>query len=588
MSATAEQSSPARQESGPGSRPEPHWRRPLSAGGDATAQPSGRRRQRSFFARHTESLLVFGIGFTIYALLGWLVVYELNVVVLDSLSRLAHAYFAIYNDPPKLAAIGFEWPPIMTLVFLPFASIKPLATSFMALPLTSAVFGGLLLAVLNNTLGRMDAPRKWRWSIVALFGLNPIVAFYASNGMAEVVYLMFLVLALNFFIRWYKDGGSHNLGISGVALAMGTLSRYEVGIYAIALGIGALLVLAQRRATRQEYDGSLVMFGAPLVYGLGAWLFFNLLIVGDALFWLERQAEKNVTVGRGLEGKENLEQIPITEIFADVIDVNIKLFPLTLVAIVVLLIYAAYKRDLMSLILAGVASLNGVMTMVFIYSARDESLLQLRYNMRAMPIVLIGLGWMAYMARDRLHRNAFYAIAVVGLAISAPFTWNAMKTYPYQFQEQAFVRALETLEDQEGTTSIGNYRIGVANQRDMADFINANISKPNSILTDDESQTYGVMLAGGRPDLFVDRIDRGDDAWTPIVRAPWGKVNYFLVSTFPTDPERIRTCYPGLIDDQVPGTKEVHRNPGFALYRVAPEIPKPLIGKELPGDCPTV
>jgi len=96
-----------------------------------------------------------------YGALGlWLVLRE-HVLVYDGLARLSHAYFVWWNAPPKLTAIGFVWPPIATLMFLPFAAIKPLATSLAALPLSSAVFGALLLVMLNRlfTLMRMPATR---------------------------------------------------------------------------------------------------------------------------------------------------------------------------------------------------------------------------------------------------------------------------------------------------------------------------------------------------------------------------------------------------------------------------------------------
>ena len=72
-------------------------------------------------------------------------------------------------------------------MFLPLAAIKPLATSLVALPLTSAVFGGLLLVVIERLLGLTGLSRPRRYALVAAFGANPMIAFYASNGMAEIV-----------------------------------------------------------------------------------------------------------------------------------------------------------------------------------------------------------------------------------------------------------------------------------------------------------------------------------------------------------------------------------------------------------------
>src|SRR5205085_12571814 len=117
-----------------------------------------------------ESLALFALAAAAYALLGRRVVMQQHVVVFDGLSRLAHAYFVWYNAPPKLAAIGFEWPPLMTLVFLPLAAIKPLATSFFALTLTSAIFAASTLVVLNRTLALLELRPPLRYPLVLAFG----------------------------------------------------------------------------------------------------------------------------------------------------------------------------------------------------------------------------------------------------------------------------------------------------------------------------------------------------------------------------------------------------------------------------------
>jgi hypothetical protein len=39
--------------------------------------------------------------------------------------------------------------------------------------------------VLNRTLALFEIRWPWRYAIVAAFGLNPMIAFYASNGMSE-------------------------------------------------------------------------------------------------------------------------------------------------------------------------------------------------------------------------------------------------------------------------------------------------------------------------------------------------------------------------------------------------------------------
>ena len=84
------------------------------------------RRPRHVWPR-AESTALFAAAFACYTLLGWRVTLQLHVIDGDAMSRLTHAYDVFWNSPPKLAALGLVWPPLMSAVFLPFALVKPLA-----------------------------------------------------------------------------------------------------------------------------------------------------------------------------------------------------------------------------------------------------------------------------------------------------------------------------------------------------------------------------------------------------------------------------------------------------------------------------
>ena len=95
-----------------------------------------------------------------------------------------------------------------------------------------------------------------------------------------------------------------------------------------------------------------------------------------------------------------------------------------------------------------------------------------------------------------------------------------MKTYRYQNLESNFAAAVSTRESQEGATTLERLRpSAIVDEQAMADYITANITDRNSILTDN-SQTYAVMLLTGQPDLFVDRVDKSDGPWKDIAARP--------------------------------------------------------------------
>src|ERR1044072_5634001 len=70
--------------------------------------------------RWLESLLLFAIATGVYFYIGYHAVVEDGVVVFDALDRLTRAHMGWHNETPKLAAIGFVFPPLTTMLFLPF------------------------------------------------------------------------------------------------------------------------------------------------------------------------------------------------------------------------------------------------------------------------------------------------------------------------------------------------------------------------------------------------------------------------------------------------------------------------------------
>ena len=103
------------------------------------------RVRRGLGAHHAvavETAVLMGVFIVGYTLVGHRVVVSQHVVIGDALSRLAHAYYAWHNDPPKLAAIGFAWPPVQTVAYLPLGIVKPIATSLTAMPVVQRVLRG--------------------------------------------------------------------------------------------------------------------------------------------------------------------------------------------------------------------------------------------------------------------------------------------------------------------------------------------------------------------------------------------------------------------------------------------------------------
>ena len=98
------------------------------------------RRPTDIPRRRWESLGVFAFFLIAWSLFGhWLVV-DKHVVGFETLDRLNRALMVWHNDPPKLSALGFDYPPLATLLVTPLTIFSDVARSLVIIPITSAVF----------------------------------------------------------------------------------------------------------------------------------------------------------------------------------------------------------------------------------------------------------------------------------------------------------------------------------------------------------------------------------------------------------------------------------------------------------------
>jgi hypothetical protein len=574
-------------------REEEQERHPL-----ARTHESRRLRKRTPFLRdpvRRGSALLFLVSSGAYFALGYWTTVVKHVTIFDSVARLAHAYFVWWNAPPKLAAIGFYWPPVSTLVFLPVTAIKPLATSLVALPLVTAICAGGLLVVLDKTARLVGMQWYLRYPLLLAFALNPMIAFYATNGMSEMPALFLLALGFYEFLGWFLTREARFLVVAGIAFSLAALTRYEVMAYAFLIVPIMTAAMIRQRVSRDALEGSLIAYLAPVAYGMGLWIFMNWLVLGDPVAFLHGGvAHSGATVNPDTHtgsahhaaavvaaAAPPVPHIPLAVIARLLLDMNWQLFLPIVVVGAALLVAFVLRRDLMALSLAAAVATNAATTAFFMLQTGQPGFLQLRYNMRSMPLAIVGICWLYAGWRRAWVRNA---IAVAGIAVVAaaiPVTWHAMDAYPYQYGEQAFYDAVGKGEDMEGKAVKLNYVMGVTPDKEMADYIDRNVHRRDAVLTDD-AQSLTVMLLSGHPEYFFDRIDEGDARWYEGAREPYGRFGYVLV-TMTSMPAQVngfildwmRFVYPNLVltpRKATPGFTLVFENSRYRLYRVARKL----------------
>lgn len=236
--------------------------------------------------RPWESFGVFAVATAAFTVLGnWMVV-SLHVVGFDALERYSRALMVWHNNPPKLAAIGLDSPPLTTLALTPLTLFRGPVSSLVVVPLGSAIFAGLLMVALNTVMRRCGFIPPIRYLLLVAVGINPLFAFYASSGRSQMLWASLFVAAASAIVAWYSTADIRFLMTAGLVFCVASVADYNSLAW---FGMTALViatVLARLGAKEEEIEGSVVGFATPVVYVVAVWSVLNLLVLKNPVAWV--------------------------------------------------------------------------------------------------------------------------------------------------------------------------------------------------------------------------------------------------------------------------------------------------------------
>ena len=244
------------------------------------------RRTPDITRRPWENLAVF-VAFTgFYVWFGYWLVVQMHVVGFETLDRLNRALMVWHNDPAKLSALGFDYPPLATLLISPLAIFPTLASSLIAVPIASAVFAGLTMLSLNTMMRRAQMVAPLRYAVLVGVGVNPLFLLYAAGGARQFIWLAFVVVAMGALVAWYVTADVRYVMLAGLAFSVAALSGYASLLWFVltALMIGA--ILAKLGADGSEVEGTTIGFAVPTAYAIALWTVFNLVLLGKPFYWI--------------------------------------------------------------------------------------------------------------------------------------------------------------------------------------------------------------------------------------------------------------------------------------------------------------
>ena len=517
---------------------------------------------------HRRSILLFGfdaeallMGLTTFALnlyMVYRVVFQVGFFFVDAAWRTYAVWRVFFGNDPKLANIGFVWVPLPALLQFPLVLLPALRYKGLSGNVVTAAMGAGAALVLLVLLRRLRIPVILRWLIVAAFMLNPMIWIYSANGMSEIIFIFFLLLAIYCYYRWHDTNGRWTF-LTGCGLAMtgAFLSRYESIILIIIFSvIIAWQVFIWDKYDLQRIESTILVYGAPIAYFIFLWLAANYLIMDDPLYFVRGEYSNAGTIGFQLTGIP--WALPIKgNLLASVQTILIQtwqIFPAFFLLSGVLLIAAIAKRAWIGLYTLGIAWSFIGFPILNLYLG--QSTMHVRYLINVIPMAFVmGVSLLRLVTRWR---------GLVAILLCLTFALSDFSSFNSMWNLTASKYA-GTGEDLLLRSLISGQRAHLLDDEQILAVYILNHTR-GKILVDDSQGTYIVFFAES-PERF---IVQGDLVFESFLKEPFHNVNYILIN----EPvgvgsvNLVNRAYPNLYLEGSFWTRLEQKSGTWKLYRV--------------------
>ena len=210
----------------------------------------------------------------------WLVNVQ-GYLLLDGASRTITAEILVRSRDPHLGAMGFYWPPLPMLVRVPFVLLlAPIHQTLFAGAISTCLLSALVIPVLAAIAKELQLSTAHSALLIGLYALNPVVIFYAANGMSEAAFSLCLAVTFLGYIRFSNSRSTKDMRLLSVGLALGMMSRIEFIPITFAVLLACALLLP-----RDRWKRATVLIALPPFYVFVLWSWASSLLQGDAFYW---------------------------------------------------------------------------------------------------------------------------------------------------------------------------------------------------------------------------------------------------------------------------------------------------------------
>ncbi|WPC43603.1 glycosyltransferase family 39 protein [Clostridium sp. JS66] len=496
--------------------------------------------------------LIFFIIFSCEIALGIYFSYFKDIVLNDALSRTANSFYVLFVKPRRFASIGLVWNPLPSVLQLPLVYLakfwRPMVSSGIAANIITALFSALSCSYIYKIFIRLKVPKVYSIILIALYVTNPFIFFYGSNGMSEVIFFFMIIYSVLCLTLWIKEGSANYIVKIAFALAMAFFCRYEAVPFALAIGVGVVLIIffskkekkfVFNNSFKEKYfyaESSLVILYTPFLYSIMLWILFNWIISGNALYFLNSaysnsaQSQYAATITNSISAlKYILKKCePFMPLFIGIVIIRIKNKRLLRIDFLILLFM--------------------VMIMIifhFTMLIKGNSYGWFRFFSYSLPICF---AWIPYELSEinKKHKKFEFSVLIVSLLLSSILTGTALLDASLSPEEHNLIITNESHK--------------------VADYINSDLS--DEIILSDSFLTSGILVNVQNVDNLVISSSLN---FKEAVKNPWKYgVTYILVpdKSGIGKLDAINTQYPDLYKYGAEWCTLVKEFDGYKLFKV--------------------
>lgn len=218
--------------------------------------------------------------------------YDIILAYYDASSRLNIARKMIDNLTPGIGQIGTLWLPLPQVLMLPLVWIDALWWNGFAgsiVSMISFVLTGFYLFKLVYEWGKSYASAILS---VLLYITNVNVLYMQSTPMSEPFFLLTMVGAMYYFVRWVRREHISDVLRFAAFISLATLTRYE-GYFSLVCSLVMIgTVLFVKKVKAQHIEGTLVLFSTLACTGVILWTVYQTAIFGDPIYWAKVYTQK--------------------------------------------------------------------------------------------------------------------------------------------------------------------------------------------------------------------------------------------------------------------------------------------------------